>query len=218
MSETLNQVSNIQKTNSVSAADNANDMLNRDKDSQKRIAQELLSESTNYTNDSNSKAQQAQEFLHAADALDKMAQAVRDKASQLRSGEINREKAIEEIKKIVQVNGQALEFPIPKDATPEQLTAIAEAIENKAKENRTKADDLLKESEKSAKLARQLKEQVEMLNRKEMKISELGLRSAAERNEGLNMVFKKLGIFRLDSEYKEQVAYSEKKTQEAFQM
>ena len=217
MSE-LNQVTSVQKTNSVAAADSAKDILDRDSDSQKKIAEELLKESTNYTNDSNIKADQARELLHAADALEKMAQAVRDKANQLRNQEISKEKAIEEIKKIIQINGQALEFPIPRDATPEQLEALASAIEKKAKENRVKADGLLKESEHSARIANQLKEQVELVKKKEMNFSDLNLKSAAAHNEGLNMIFKKLGIYRLDSEYKEQVASSEKKAQEAAQM
>ena len=48
-----------------------------------------------------------------------------------------------------------------------------------------------------------------------MNLSELQLKSGQAHNEGLNIVFKKLGINRLDAEYKEQVAYSQKKESEA---
>ena len=215
MSDTLNPSTSVQRTNSIAAADSAKDTLNRDSDSQKTVAQELLNESTNYSNDSNAKAGQARELLNAASTLESMAQAVRNRAEQLRNGEISKDKAVEEIKKVAQVNGQAIEVPIPKDATPEQLEAFAKALENQAQENRSKADDLLKESENSARIANQLKEQIGLLNKKDMNFSDLNLKSAAAHNEGLKMIFNKLGIFRLDQEYKDQVAYSEKKAQEA---
>ena len=59
----------------------------------------------------------------------------------------------------------------------------------------------------------QLKEQVDLLQKKDMTVSELQFKSASAYNQGLLAVLKKLGIARLDAEYKEQIAYSEAKSQ-----
>ena len=136
-----------------------------------------------------------------------MADAVREKAQKLRTNEVDKDEIVKEIAKTA---GVALQIPVPKDATPEELENIADALENKARENRVKADNLLKESEVSQRLANQLREQVVMIVKKEMNLTELQLKSALAHNEGLSKVLIKLGIERLDNQYKEQVSYSEK--------
>lgn len=211
----VNAPNNIDPTKQISAvlaSDAASDKL--ESSSQKRIAETLLKESDGYLQDSSAKQQQAQAYLQAADALEKMAQAVRLKADQLKKGEVEKEDAVKEVEQVV---GTALQMPVPKDATPEELEDIADALEEKAKENRIKADDLLKGSEESAKMSNQLKEQASMIAQNDGNISDLRLKSATSQNEGLKMIYDKLGIGKLDSEYKSQVAYSEKKAQEEAQ-
>lgn len=207
-----NNIDPAKQVSAVLASDALGDKL--ESSSQKRIAETLIKESENYSLDSNRKKEQAQSYLHAADALEKMAEAVRLKAQQLRSGEIDKEKAVQEVEMVV---GTALQMPVPKDATPEELEDIADALEEKAKENRIKADDLLKESEESDKMSKQLKEQASVIAENDGNISDLRLKTAASQNEGLKMIYDKLGIYKLDNEYKSQVAYSEKRAQEEAQ-
>lgn len=195
--------------NAVSAIDTANSKL--DSDAYRKIAQELIKESEKGFNDSNQKKEQAQAYLLAADAMKKFADLVRQQAARLRENRIEKEEAVKAVEEAAGNNGLILEFPIPKNATPEQLERIADSLEGKAKENIRKADDLLQEAERIRNHADNLKRQAQKLNNKDMNFSEMQLKSIAAHNEGLNMVFKKLGIQRLDSEYKEHIEYAEKK-------
>ena len=206
MSEAINSIDNNQKVSAILVSNSTDDKL--ESNSQKKIAEKLLGESSNYSNDSKAKSEQARALLSAADALEKLANAVRVYADQIKTKSTKKE---ESVKEVVQVPGQALEMPIPKDATPEQLKNIAKDLEDRAKENRRKADDLLIESEKSMGLAKQLKEHAGLIAKNDMKLSDVEWKSGQAHNEGLNMVFKKLGIYRLDAEYKEQVAYAQKR-------
>lgn len=182
--------------------------------SNKNIAEELMKEGTNYMLDSNQKKELAKQYLQAALALEKMADAVRLKAQQLRNGKIDKNKAVDDV--VAAIKG-VLEFPIPPHATAETLDQIADALEAKAKENRVKAEDLIKDAKKSAKLSLKLQKQAEQIVQKELKLTDLSLKSIISKNEGLKMVFEKLGVFKLDAQYKEQVAYAQKKAQEKAQ-
>lgn len=204
-----NTVHNNQQISAILTTDSAQNKL--EGNSQKKIAEALLSESENYSLDSNQKKEQAQQYLMAADALEKMADAVRVKAEQLRNNEVNKDDVVKEV---VEVVGVVLQMLVPKDATPELLDEIADSLEAKAKENRRMADDLLIHSEKSHELSVKLKEQANLISEKDMNISDLRLRSIVSHNEGLKMIFDKLGIFNLDAQYKEQVAYAERKSKE----
>jgi hypothetical protein len=207
-----NNIDPTKQASAILASDATQDKL--ESSSQKRIAESLIKESENYSLDSNKKKEQAQSYLQAADALEKMAEAVRKKAEQLRSGGVDKENAVREVDLIV---GTTLQMPVPKDATPEELEDIADALEEKARENRMKADDFLKESEDSDKMSKQLKEQANMIAQNDGNISDLRLKTAASQNEGLKMIYDKLGIRNLDNEYKSQVAYAEKRAQEEAQ-
>lgn len=209
MTDGVNSVQSSNNLSTILAVDSAQDKL--EGRSQKKIVEELLKESTSFSNDSKAKAEQAREYLSAADSLEKMADAVRVKAEQLRKNEIKKEEAVKEV---VEVVGKELEVPIPKNATPELLEQIADSLEARAKEHRQMADDLLKQSEESKRMANQLEEQAKILIKKDMNLSDLELKSAQAHTEGLNLVFKKLGIYKLDAEYKEQVAYAHKKKAE----
>ena len=180
-------------------------------DKQRHIAKELLKESHNFAGESKEKTEQAQRLIQAADALEKIANMLRAYAQGIKNGEIEKDKAIEEVSKAVEA---VLQVPIPKDATPEMLLDMAEKYDHKAKENRTKADELLVQAEEAHSLSVQLEKQVGMLNRKDMNLNELSFKQAAAHSEGLSMVYKKLGIYKLDAEYKSQVEYSQKKAKE----
>ena len=210
MTTPANSIHSDSRISEVLSANSDHNTL--ESNSQRKIAETLLKESETYSLDSNTKKEQANQYFIAADAMEKMAQAVRIKADQLRNKEIKQDEAVEEVMQIV---GTILQIPVPKNATPELLDQIADSLERKAKENRMKADDLLQESEDYAKLSTQLKEQATMIVEKHISISDLRLQSAASHNEGLRMVFEKLGIYKVDAEYKEQVAYAERKAQQA---
>ncbi len=180
--------------------------------SHKKLGDDLTKESQKYSNDSRAQSEQAREYLHAADALEKMAKAIRVKADELRKKEIKKEEAVKQIAEVIAGNG--LQMPVPKDATPEQLEKIADDLENRAKENRVIANDLLKGAEEKEKIANKLKEQATMINQKENNMDDLRLKSVMAHSQGLNEVFKKLGIFKVEAQYKEQLAYAEKKAQE----
>ena len=205
----LNAINNSQQAAQVLSSDSLDDKL--EGNSQKKIAEALLNESENYSSDSNQKKELAHQYFLAANALEKMAEAVRIKADQLRNNEISKEKAVNEI---TEVAGVVLQMPVPKDATPELLDQIANTLEEKAKENKMKADEFLIQSERSFEMSKKLKEQAGIIGEKDISLSDIRLKSAQFHNEGLKMVFDKLGIFQLDSEYKQQVAYAEKKAQE----
>ena len=205
----LNAINNSQQAAQVLSSDSLDDKL--EGNSQKKIAEALLNESENYSSDSNQKKELAHQYFLAANALEKMAEAVRIKADQLRNNEISKEKAVDEI---TEVAGVVLQMPVPKDATPELLDQIANTLEEKAKENKMKADEFLIQSERSFEMSKKLKEQAGIIGEKDISLSDIRLKSARFHNEGLKMVFDKLGIFQLDSEYKQQVAYAEKKAQE----
>ncbi|OGI19414.1 MAG: hypothetical protein A3B68_03710 [Candidatus Melainabacteria bacterium RIFCSPHIGHO2_02_FULL_34_12] len=210
MSHAVNSINANQQANAVAATDQAQD--NQFNGNQHReIAKDLLSESANFNADSKKKQEEAQTLLNAAAVMEKIADMLRTKAQQIQNGEVNKDKAIDEVKEIVET---VLQVPVPKNATPEMLLDMADKFEAKGKENRKRADDLLIQSEHSASMATQLEKHAEMINKKDMKLSELTFRNAAAHNEGLNMVFKKLGIYRLDAEYKQQVEYAERRSKE----
>lgn len=209
MSDNLNLVS--QNNKNLSAILASESVQNKfEGDNQKNLGEELIKESAKHTNNSKAQAEQAREYLSAADSLEKMAQAVRVKAEQLRNNELKKEDTVKAVSEVV----QGLEMPVPKNATPEQLERMAEDLEAKAKENRRKADDLLQNSEESEKMASKLKEQAELVNKKDSNLSALRLKSVSAHTEGLSMVFKKLGIYNVDMQYKEQIAYASRKSAE----
>lgn len=209
MSDNLNIVS--QNNKNLSAVLSSDSVQNKSAgDTQRNLGEDLIKESAKHSNNSQAQAEQARQYLQAADALEKMAQAVRVKADQLRNNEVKKEDTVKEVMEIV----GGLEMPVPKNATPEQLEKMAEDLEAKAKENRKKADDLLITSEESEKMANQLKEQATMVHNKDNNISDLRMKSVSAHSEGLNMVFKKLGIYNVDMQYKEQIAYANKKASE----
>ncbi|KAF0190422.1 MAG: hypothetical protein FD167_6113, partial [bacterium] len=103
--------SGVQSSNNLSivfATEGTQDKL--EGNSKRKIGEELLKESTNFSNDSKAKAEQAQEYLASANALEKMADAVRAKAQELRNNEINKEEAVKDVDEIA---GGKLEMPIP---------------------------------------------------------------------------------------------------------
>lgn len=210
MAEIFN-ISDSKKTGAITAADN---ILNKSDNPYRKIANELLKESEQGFFDSHAKEEQAKQFLYAADALEKMADFVKKKAIMLKNDQINEEEAVKTVKNIVEKHGLTLEIPIPKNATPEILEQIADKLERKAKEYRLKADELLKDAERIRHHAEILKNQAEMIMRKDDSLSLLHLKTALAHNEGLRMIFKKLGIYKLDNEYKEHLAYAEKKVTE----
>lgn len=197
-------IQNPQAVSAVLATDSAQDKL--ESNSKRKIAQELLKESTNYSTDAKSKQEQAKQYLQAAEVLEKLAAAVRQKAEALKKGKVE-----EETEALAESIEEKYQIPVPKNASPELLEEIARTLEAKAKENRQKANELLRQSEESEKFAKQLKEQAEFISKNEIGFDELKARAAQAHNEGLALVFKKLGIYKLDAEYKEQVAYAKKK-------
>ena len=211
MVDSLNS-NEIRDPNSVSGVGSTDDLLNKS-NSNKNLAQILLKESTNYSNDSQAKAQKAREYIKVSDDLKKKAASVRAKADRLRSEKLSAEERAKEINEIINMLPDNLKMLVPSDASPEVLDKIAHELESRAKDFRRKADDLLKDSEQSDNLAKQLKEQAGLVNRKDSSISDLHLKSVSAHNQGLLLVLKKLGIAKLDAEYKEQVAYSQGKSQ-----
>lgn len=211
MTDNIN-ISEINDSNSISSLENSQDILNKS-NSNKNVAQILLKESTNYQNDSQAKSERAKEYIKVSDDLKKKANAVRAKADQLRSNKTSKEEKAKAAKEVISMLPDDLKMLVPANASPEVLDKIADELESRSKEFRMKADDLLKDSENSDKLSKQLKEQAGMLNKKDWKISDLHLKSASAHNQGLLLVLKKLGIAKLDSEYKDQIAYSQSKAQ-----
>ena len=197
--------------NSVSAIDE--DLLNKS-NSNKNLSQILLKESTNYLNDSQAKAEQAHEYMKVSDDLKKMANSVRAKADKLRQGKLSEEEKAKAVKEVINMLPDELKMLVPSNASPEVLDKIANELESRAKDFRTRADDLLKDSEQSGKVSKQLIEQANQVNKKELNISDLQLKSGVAHNQGLLLVLRKLGVAKLDAEYKEQVAYSQSKAQQ----
>ena len=212
MTDSANISNDIKDLNSVSAMGNADDLLNKS-NSNKNLAQILLKESANFLNDSQAKAQKAQEYIKVSDDLKQKAVSVRAKADRLRQQKLSEEEKTKAVKEIINMLPDELKILVPSNASPEVLDKIADELESRAKEFRIKADDLLKDSEQSDKLAKQLKEQADLVNKKDLNISDLHLKSASAHNQGLLLVLKKLGVAKLDAEYKEQVAYSQSKAQ-----
>lgn len=211
MSQGINSIDNKNEIRVMSVNSNQDKL---DSHSNKKMAEELLQESSKYATDSNEKKEQAQKYLQVAQALEKMADAVRLKAQQLRSGEIAKDKAVEEVAAVVEA---VLQMPVPKNATPELLEQIADELESRAKESRTKAEDLMKDSRKSLELSLEMQERAESIVQKELNLTDLNLKSIISRTEGLKMVFEKLGVFKLDSMYRQQVSDAQKKAHEKSQ-
>ena len=211
MVDSLNS-NEIRDPNSVSGVGSTDDLLNKS-NSNKNLAQILLKESTNYSSDSQAKAEKAREYIKVSDDLKKKAASVRARADRLRSEKLSAEERAKEINEIINMLPDNLKMLIPPNASPEVLEKIAHELESRAKNFRKKADDLLRDSEQSDNLAKQLKEQAGLINKKDFNFSDLHLKSASAHNQGLLLVLKKLGIAKLDAEYKEQVAYSQGKSQ-----
>jgi len=210
MSDGLNIVSqNNKNLSTVLAADSVKtDFQGSD---QRRLGEDLIKESLKHAGDSQAQAEKARDYLNAADNLERMAKAVRSQAKRIRENDVKPEDAV---KHISEVFGNQVQMPLPKDATPEQLESIADDLEAKAKENRRIADDLLKDSEHKEQLSLKLKEQAMLVVKKETGADDLRMRSVTAHNEGLSMVFKKLGIYNVDMQFKEQVAYASRKASE----
>lgn len=204
------EITNIKDPNSISAVDTSLDLLNKSNSNQ-NLAQILLKESTNYLNDSHAKAEKAREYIKVSDDLRKKASSVRAKADMLRHEKLGKEEKAKAVKEIINMLPDDLKLLVPSNASPEVLDKIADELESRAKGFRVKADDLLKDSEESNKFSKQLQGQADLVNRKGLKISDLHLKSASAHNQGLLLVLKKLGIAKLDAEYKEQVAYAQGK-------
>lgn len=212
----FNHTNNISRTDK--AKENSKSTLNEnlqkdfDEKNKEKVTIQLLKESDHYKNNSNQKAEQAREYLSAAKSMESMAETIRSKAKMLRDGGPNAIKKKEAIKEITNMVKSMLDLtvPVPKDATPEKLEKMADDIEARAKHLRLKADDLLKDSENDMDLSKQLKKQADSLDRKEMRLNDVQLKAFAAHNEGLSKVFKMLGIMRLDSIYKDQLAIAEK--------
>ena len=192
----------------ISATGNIGDNL--DSYTPRRIAEELLKESGCYGVDAQKKREQAHEYLHAADGLEKLARAVRLKARQLRSGKITEEEALNAVKNIIEQS--KLQILLPKNITPRELLQIAHQLEQKAKEFRIKAQNLIKDAHQDEHFSRQLKQQAEKILTRESHHSGLSLMSILSRNEGLKFVLEKLGVLKLDAQYKQQIEYSERKS------
>lgn len=209
MTTGLNSLDNQNVIHSI----NANDMEDRTGiDLNRQIAENLLKESASCLMGSNEKREQAQQYLQAADALEKMAEAVRQKAQKVRNGELDKDQAVEEVSAVIQ---GVLEFPLSKDMPPNVLDEIADRLDDQARKNRIIADDLLQDAESLDSKSVKLKEQAEKVIQKDMSFfSDLGMKSIVSRNEGLKFVYEKLGIFRIDEQYRQQVAYAEQKSQE----
>ena len=202
----------IKDQNSVSAIGGPDDLLDKS-NSQKNISQILLKESTSYQNDSQEKAKQAREYAQVSNDLKQKANAVRARANFLRQKGISEEEKLNHTKEIIGMLPEQMKMLVPRNASPEVLDKIADELESRAKQFRQKSDDLLQESEAQQKFGNQLKEQPDVLQIKDTSASELQFKSASAYNQGLLAVLKKLGIARLDAEYKDQIAYSESKAQ-----
>ncbi len=213
MVDAVNISGGIKDPNSVSAIDGPEDLLNKN-NANKNLSQILLKESTNYLNDSQAKAEKAREYMDASKKLESMATAVRIKADKLRQKKLSEKERTDAVKEVIDMLPDELKMLVPSNASPEVLDKIAHELESRAKDFRTRADDLLKDSETSDKLGKQLIEQANQVNKKDLNISDLHLKSGAAHNQGLLLVLKKLGIAKLDAEYKEQVAYSQSKAQQ----
>ena len=203
----LVEVINIKDPNSISAVDASSDLLSKS-NSNNNLAQVLLKESTSYENDSQAKAQKAREYIQLSNDLKQKAIAVRLKASLIRQGKLSKEEKTQAVKDIISVLPDNLKLLVPLNASPEVLDKIAHELEERAKHFRTKADDLLKDSEESGRLSKQLKRQSGLINRRDLKVSDLRFQFALAHNQGLLLILKKLSIAKLDAEYKEQVAYA----------
>ncbi len=211
MTDNIN-ISEINDSNSISALENSQDILNKS-NSNKNVAQILLKESTNYQNDSQAKSERAKEYIKVSNDLKQKANAVRAKANELRSTKASKEEKAKAAKEVISMLPDDLKMLVPTNASPEVLDKIADELESRSKDFRMKADDLLKDSENSDKLSKQLKEQAGMLDKKNWNISDLHLKSASAHNQGLLLVLRKLGIAKLDTEYKEQIASGQSKSQ-----
>ncbi len=201
----LTEVTNVRDPNSVSAVDTSLDLLNQS-NSNNNLAQVLLKESTSYQNDSQAKAQRARDYIHVSNDLKKKAMAVRAKADLLRQQKLSKEEKTKAVKEIISMLPDDLKLLVPSNASPEVLDKIANELEERAKHFRMKADDLLKDSENSDRLSKQLRGQSGLINRRDLRISDLQFKSASAHNQGLLLVLKKLSIAKLDAEYREQVA------------
>jgi len=197
-------IDNIEMNDKAASAIIASDSVQShlESDNKKKLADDLRSEATVFSNDSKSKAEQARKIQEEAAVLEQAARALRLKADQKkRNEEVDEDKAIE-------MAASVLGIVIPKDAPPEMLEELADRLEAIAKDKRRQADDLLQQSEESERIAKQLQDHADMFSKKELGSLDFQSKLAQAHNEGLGLVFKKLGIYKLDAQYKQQVAYS----------
>lgn len=210
----INPIDKNQKVAALTADASTQDKLQSE--AHKKVAEALLKESTSYSNDAGAKEEKARELITIANQLEQKAAEIRRLAEKYKT----RQAKAEEVNAVnlIADSHQITDIPIPKDASPdlivEYLGKIADRLEAKAKEHREKADEMLKEAEQFSRLSSQLKDQAQFVSKKEENLSDTRLQSIVSKNEKLRLVMQKLGIMSLDSEYKEQVAYSERKAQE----
>ena len=206
---TISGPNDINSSSPLSDLSSASDLLNSESKS-KNIIGVLLKESDNHSNDSNTKSEKAKEYIQASEKLRKLASAVREKAAKLKGSKIEEEERQKISKEIIAQIPDALKIYFPTDASPEVLEKIADELDERAKDLRVKADDLLKDSEKSQELAKNLKDQAGQMAKKDLKLSDLHLKHVSAHNQGLLKVLQKLGIAKLDAEYKQQVESSQR--------
>ena len=195
----------IKNPDAVTGVNGPADLLNQSRQD-KDLSVILLKESTKYGSDSQAKAQQAQQYLKASKDLESLARAVRDKARSLKQKNISEEEKVKSLKELMASLPQELSILVPPNASVEVLDQIADELLRRARDFRCKADDLLKDSEESEKISKQLKDQATLYGKRDISISDLQLKAASAHNEGLLLVLKKLGIAKLDSEYKKQIS------------
>ena len=204
------ELNSVESTNEIKVL-SANALKDRlESHGYKTVAEELLKESERQYLAADQKKELATQYFEASQALNDLVNNLRQKASLLRQGKITRQEALS---CLTEATKNIIEFPIPRDATPEILEQIANKLEDKAKEYRRKAEDLMEDAEVTKDESLRLKEQANELFEKEFEISELDMKSAISKNIGLKIVFDKLSLFKVDSEFRNQVAYSQNKAQ-----
>ena len=211
---TINSADNNIKVSAIAASDSAQNQLESNK--QQKITEVLQKESEVHITDTQSKKEQAREHADLAKQLKEKADEIKRLADKIKNSGVNAEsvQAVQAVKLIAEQHN-ITDIPIPKNASPEKIAEylgeIAKRLELLASDHRRKADELLAAAEESARLANQLKDQVQQMKQNNEDPSDLTMKSIVARNEKFNMVFKKLGIYDVDKQYKEQIAYSEKK-------
>lgn len=209
-----NDIRKNDKINTIAAVTNDGLEKKEESDLRKQLAHQLMKESDEYASSSKLKQEEAQANLHAADALMQASHSVKNLADQMRKEELDDVSKIEKINEVNNNTKDVLEFPIPKDATPELLDQIAKTLEERSMALRKKADDLLKDSEQDEELSKKLKEQSKVAEKKEGNISSFEERSISSKNNWMVKTSKMLSVLKLDNEYKQQIVAAEQKGRE----